>query len=80
MYQSLVFIAVSAVSVLVFFTFMKLRPSRMRSRPAPPTDTLTCEENGDQQGRLSVTRMEFSCEEEESHGEDKELLSVLGEN
>ena len=61
----------------------------MRSRSAPPTlHVLTCEENGDQQGRLSLslflqlkaTRMEFSCEEEEGHGEGKELLSVLGEN
>ena len=36
MYQSLVFIAVSAVSVLVFFLLLKLRPLRMRSRAARP--------------------------------------------
>ena len=40
---SLVFQCMSAVSVLVFFTFMKLRPLRMRSRSArraPPLSTV----------------------------------------
>lgn len=60
----------------------------MRSMSAPPTlHVLTCEGNGDQQGRLSPslsllqlksTKMEFYCEEEEGHEEDEELLSVLG--
>ena len=50
MYQSLVFIAVSAVSVLVFYLLsLKLRPLRMRSRSTPPTwHVLSHEEDGGQ--------------------------------
>ena len=73
---------------IYFCVFFTLRPSRMRSMSAPPTlHVLTCEGNGDQQGRLSPslsllqlksTKMEFYFEEEEGHEEDEELLSVLG--
>ena len=59
----------------------------MRSRSTPPTHVLTCEVMATSREdslslflQLKATRMEFSCEEEEGHGEDKDLLSVLGEN
>ena len=57
MYQSLVFIAVSAVPVLVFLKLLlKLRPLRMRSRLATPTPhMLACGQDGCQEGRSSLS-------------------------
>ena len=56
MYQSLVFIAVSAVPVLVFLKLLlKLRPLRMRSRLATPTPhMLACGQDACQEGRSSL--------------------------
>ena len=56
MYQSLVFIAVSAVPVLVFLKLLlKLRPLRMRSRLATPTPhMLACGQDGCHEGRSSL--------------------------
>ena len=76
------------LSFLVF-VLLKLRPSRMRSKSAPPIAcALTCEKNnGGQLGRpslalsllqLKATRMEFFCEEEESHDEIKSFCQCWG--